>query len=59
MEGFPSQRKVCNQTTNINSSNLVEGQLAYLCSQKIDEFRNISRVRNLGKLGYNGIQQSL
>jgi hypothetical protein len=41
MEGFPSQGHVCNQIIDINSSNLVEGQLIHLHNKKIDEFHSI------------------
>jgi hypothetical protein len=38
MEGFPCQGNACNHITNINVGNLVEGQLVYLCSQKLMGF---------------------
>jgi hypothetical protein len=44
LEGFPSKENVCNQITDINPSNLVEEQLVYLRSQKIDELYNFGRA---------------
>jgi hypothetical protein len=42
VESFPIQGKVCSQSSNVNSSNLAQGDLRDICQQKVYAFGGLS-----------------
>jgi hypothetical protein len=59
LEGFLSKGNVCNQITNINLGNLVEGHPIHLHGEKIDELCGVGRVGSESELIYYNLQQPL
>ncbi len=50
-----AQRKVCNQTFDIDSSNLAQGDSRDVCRQEVYVFNGMGRTPKIDKLGSSGI----
>lgn len=57
VESFPTQGKVCNQTSNVDSSNLAKGHLGDICQQKVYASNGPSQIPRIDPLGSGCIQQ--
>jgi hypothetical protein len=57
VESFPTQGKVCNQTSNVDSNNLAKGHLRDICQQEAYASNGPGQTIKTGPLGSGPIQQ--